>query len=222
MGLSDYNILFRFATTLFYYLIAVPLLGVFDRIAFGLKIQGKENIRALKGKGAVIVCNHMHYFDCTFLGLLIAPRRPIFTSLNTNFNIPVVGPLIHCLGAIPVPDSFAKMRCFIEEMVVAAKKGRLICVYPEGELVPYCNYFREFRRGAFVIAAKADVPIIPVVITQNRRGGLWKLLKRKPCFTMTAGAPIYAQQLENQHRTIAKLYDDVMKEMERMLGCQKI
>ncbi len=185
------NPFFRFFTTAFYYIVAVPLLGLFDRAVFGLHVRGRQNMRKLKGRGAVIVCNHVHNLDCTFVALLAAPRKLVFTSMEMLFSEPVVGPLIHCLGSVPVPAAPSRMRRFLSELTGAVKNGRLACIYPEGELIPYCSQLRGFKEGAFTIAARAGAPVVPVVITARERKGLWKILKRKPCLTVTAGEPMY-------------------------------
>ena len=185
------NLIFRLLTSVFYYMIAVPLLGLCDTIVFGLRVRGRRNIRKLRGKGAVIVCNHVHNLDCTFLGLLVAPRRSIYTSLEVLFSQPVIGSLIHCLGSVPVPSTPSGMRRFLSELTGAVKAGRLVCIYPEGELIPYCPRLRSFKEGAFTIAAKAGAPIVPVVIMARDRKGMWKVLKRKPCLTIMAGEPVY-------------------------------
>jgi 1,2-diacylglycerol 3-alpha-glucosyltransferase len=212
------NPFFRLFTFLFYYLVAVPLLGVFDKAVFGLRVRGREQIKKMRGRGAVIVCNHVHPFDCTFLGLLITPRRAVFTSLERLFHTRVVGPLITCMGSVPVPVAPSRMRRFLEEMTEAVQKGRLACIYPEGELIPYCSHLREFKEGAFTIAVRAQAPVIPVVITEEPRRGVWKCLKRKPCLTITAGEPVFAEEGLPPRRAAHKLHDTVETAMAEMLG----
>lgn len=185
------NLFFRFFTAAFYYIIAVPLLGIFDRLTFGLRIRGRRKLRGLRGKGAVIVCNHVHNLDCTFLALLAAPHKIVFTSMEILFSQRVIGPLIHCLGSVPVPAVPSGMRRFLSELTGAVKSGRIVCIYPEGELIPYCTELRTFKEGAFTIAARAGAPVVPVIITPRERKGLWKILKHKPCLTITAGEPLY-------------------------------
>lgn len=211
------NPLFRICSRLFAYCIAFPLLFLFDHLAFGLRIRGRKHIRQLKGKGAVLVCNHAHYFDCTFLGLLVLPRKAVFTSLERLFYVPVVSQLIYFLGSVPVPSSPSRMREFLRQMVEAVQDGRLLCIYPEGELIPYCESLRDCKDGAFTIAARANAPVIPIALTLRPRRGLWKLLKRKPCLTLEAGAPIYPTPQENTRRSARVLYDETLQAMKHML-----
>ena len=188
------NPFFRFFTFLFYEIIALPLLLANAKIVFGLSLKGRRNLRALKGKGAVLVCNHVHTLDCTFVALLSAPRKVIFTATAPIFERRVIGPLVHILGAIPVPtpDSPSILfRRFIRETARAVRSGRILCIYPEGELIPYCSDLREFRNGAFLIASMVSAPVVPIMLTYRERKGLWRLLKRRPCLTVTAGEPLW-------------------------------
>lgn len=187
------NPFFRFFAFLFYEIVALPLLYANGKAVLGLSIRGRKNLWALRGKGAVLVCNHAHTLDCTFVAMLAAPRRVVFTAAALNFSGPVIGPLIRLLGAVlvPPPDSSPCTVCrFVRQAARAVRSGRLVCVYPEGELIPYCPDLREFRDGAFLIAALASAPVVPIVVTCRERKGLWRFLKRRPCLTVTAGRPL--------------------------------
>ncbi len=137
----------------------------------------------------MIVCNHVHNFDCTFVGLSIA-RRAVFTSLAYLFRLPVVGPLIRVMGSVPVPAELSGMRKFLSELSEGAASGRLVCIYPEGMIEPYCDHLRQFREGAFAVAVRADVPVVPLVLTERPQRGIWRF-KKRPCFTMEIGIPLY-------------------------------
>lgn len=184
--------IFRLCSFLFYQFV-LPLLYANDKAVLGLSIRGRKNLRALRNRGAVLVCNHVHTLDCTFVGLLAAPRRVTFTAAAVNFRPDLVGGIVRLLGAVPVPapESSPCTVCrFVRQAAHAVRSGRLVCVYPEGELLPYRTELRGFKDGAFLIAALAGAPVVPITVTFRRRKGLWRLLKRKPCLTVTAGKPL--------------------------------
>ncbi len=214
------NPVFRFFSSAFFYCIAVPLLTVFDFLWFGFRKKGKRNLRLVKGKGAVVVCNHVHNFDCTFVGLSVLPRRAVFTSLAYLFRLPVVGPLIRIMGSVPVPAELSGMRRFLSELSEGAEKGRLVCMYPEGMIEPYCDRLRQFREGAFAVAVRAGVPVIPLMLTQRPQKGIWRF-KRRPCFTMEIGAPLYpavSGSLREKTKELAERTRTVMEEMQKKGG----
>ena len=49
--------------TIFYFAIAIPLLIIFTRCWFGLKIKDRRFLRKIKNSGAVAICNHIHEMD---------------------------------------------------------------------------------------------------------------------------------------------------------------
>ena len=211
------NPLFRFFSNAFFYCIAVPLLVVFDFVWFGFRKKGTKNIKELKGNGAVIVCNHVHNFDCTFVGLSILPRRAVFTSLAYLFRLPVVGPLIRVMGSVPVPAELSGMRKFLSELSEGAASGRLVCIYPEGMIEPYCDHLRQFREGAFAVAVRADVPVVPLVLTERPQRGIWRF-KKRPCFTMEIGTPLYPiadGSVREKTKELAQRTRTIMEEMQK-------
>src|SRR5699024_5918851 len=97
------NFLFNTFSNLLY-IIAYPLLIIINKFFFGFKIEGKENLENID-TGKVTVSNHVHPMDCTMIGLANVPQKTFFTSLETNFKIPVVRRIIKLLNAIPIPQN---------------------------------------------------------------------------------------------------------------------
>ena len=206
--------IFGFFSSLFYFGIAVPLLFIYNKLVYGLKICGRKNLKALKKTGAISISNHVHPMDCTMNALAMFPRKVHFTSLKSNFKIPVAGSILHFVGVIPVADKVKEMPIFLNEVKRMVKKKRLLHVYAEGELCPYYAGLREFNRGAFMIAREAQVPVLPVVVSWRKRRGLFRLfLPTKPCATVTIGEPIFPdymlfsreQELDLMERTVVAM-----------------
>ena len=193
---------------------AAFILEGLNRVLFGFKITGRENLKAVKG-GAITVCNHVHPMDCTMVNLALLDKRLYYLTLETNFRIPIVRHLIRVLGAVPIPS---KKHCFNEmfsEMSAAAKAGAFVHVYPEGVLIPYSKKLRRFKSGAFRIAAAANVPVLPMVISQEKPTGLFEFYKRKPCLTLNILPPIYPEQGEISEKQSAELLKNACIEAMR-------
>lgn len=185
-------ILYRIESLLLRSFAAFILEGL-NRVLFGFRITGRENLKAIRG-GAITVCNHIHAMDCTMVNLALLDKRVYYLTLETNFQIPIVRHLIRVLGAVPVPS---KKHCFNEmftEMSAAARSGAFVHVYPEGVLIPYSKKLRRFKGGAFRLAAAANVPVLPMVLTQEKPSGLFSLYKSKPCLTLNILPPIYPDE----------------------------
>lgn len=219
------SLLYRVLTALLHYLIAIPILTVVDVLFLGFRIRGWDHLRNIADTGAVIACNHIHYLDCSFLGILCAPRRPVFCTLERNLQIPVVKYLIKWMGGVAIPQKISALRRFMEDAADTAQKGKLLIIYPEGELKLYCGHLRPFKDGAFKTAVRADVPVLPCYITQEKPRGIFRLFKQKPCLVLNVGEPVYPrrimepneeQEVLDVHATVKNLRERVYCEMERL------
>ena len=183
--------------------IVVPL----NFFAFGLRIRGRENVKAVKGTGAVTVCNHVHPMDCTMINEALFPRRVYYLSLADNFRIPVIRHIIKALGAVPIPPDTSCKAEMLEQIDEALKGGDLLQIYPEGILRPYHNGLRAVKPGAFSIAYNAGVPVLPFAITFREPKGLFRL-KRKPCITLTAMPPIYPDAQTPKREDVLRMKEE--------------
>ena len=193
------------------------LLEIIDRGIFGIKINGKENLKSLSNSGAVIVCNHVHPMDCTFLVLPTYPKRQYYLTLESNFQIPFIGKLIRVLLAVPISENPFRMKEMFGAMNEAVKKGYYVVVFPEGELVPYCKQIREFKPGSFRIAVKSGVPTLPCVITYRRPKGLRRLFSHKPLCTLNILPPILPPTDGSVKQRTAALENECRYRMETFI-----
>ena len=197
--------------------LASIVLRPLNAAAFGLEIRGKENLWALES-GAVVVANHVHPMDCTFLDTLLWDRRTYYATLEANFRIPVVRHLIKALGGVPVPENFRYLPAFRDGMKQALEAGSYVCIYPEGVLRPYYGGLRRFRDGAFMIAAEAKAPVLPVVITFRHPDGLTAIYKKKPCITVTVLPPVYPEEGNTVREECRRMKQTCFSEMKERLN----
>ena len=171
------NIFFKLISNLFYYIIVAPIIFLISNIIFGLKIEGKENLKNIK-TGAISVSNHVQYIDCAMLGLAWFPRRIYYTAKTDGFKMPF---------------------------------------YPEASLWPYYNKLRNFKNGAFKIASKNNVPIIPFVFSFRKPTGILKLFKSKPCLILSVLPPVYPKQNLAFNERYLDLKENVYKKMSEKI-----
>ena len=150
-------------------ILAIPLLFIINRAFLGLKIKGIKNLKSLRRRGAITVANHVHNMDATFVSIGTFPRNMNFSSLKSNFEIPVVRWIVRILGGFPIPENTAGMMKFTKDIGKALKKGRLIHFYPEAALWPYHKKLRPFKNGAFRFAVQFDAPVLPSIIVFKER-----------------------------------------------------
>lgn len=200
---------------LFYYVIVVPILWIVNKIIYGLKIEGKENIKNIK-TGAISVSNHVLILDCSMIGLALAPRKIYYTTREGSFKIPFVRKLIKILGAIPIPTGTKNKENFIKQIKEALYSGKIIHFYPEASMWPYHDKIRNFKNGAFNLAIKSDVPVIPIVITFRNPRGIRKIFKRKKDVTLKILEPIKLEKnnfdvMHNVHKLKEKVCEAMKK-----------
>jgi 1,2-diacylglycerol 3-alpha-glucosyltransferase len=179
---------YRLLSTAFYYAVVIPILFLWTRLVLGVRSEGKN--RLPRGGGAVTVCNHVHTLDSALVAIAMFPRRAIFTSAPVNLQNRVYGGLVRLLGAVAVPPNPAELPRFFAEMELFLAKGRIVHFYPEGELVPYDTSLRDFKRGAFHLAAQARVPVVPLSIRFTPPTGVGRIFRRKPTMVIVIGEPI--------------------------------
>ena len=189
------NIFFRIISWIVYYIIAVPILSILLKLVYDFKIEGKENIKNLQG-GAITVSNHVLVLDCAMVGLAVCGKKKIFyTTQSESFQIPFVRKLIKLLRAIPIPEGVKNKERMVKEISNLLKDNKFVHFYPEAILYPYCNKIRHFKNGAFDLAIKNDVPVVPIVIKFRQPKGIRKILKRKKDATLKILEPIYFENI---------------------------
>lgn len=154
------------------------LVIIYDRGILRVRIQGKEHLRRLRGKGAFLISNHTLYLDPAIVAHAIAPRRTRFSALQKTFSIPFIGNYIRYLGAFPIParDGLSKLVRPIHELL---DKGWLVHFFPEGDLALRNQDLNPFSNGVFFFAQLFDRPVLPVTIVLLPASVLgWRLSPR--------------------------------------------
>jgi 1-acyl-sn-glycerol-3-phosphate acyltransferase len=188
---------YRVLSTAFYYAIAIPLLYVLTRLILGVRSEGES--RLPRAGGVLTVCNHVHPLDSALVALAMFPRRLIFTSAPINLQNRWYGGLVRLLGGVAVPRSPSGLPLFFAELELLLAKGRVVHFFPEGELKPYDTGLRDFKRGAFHLAALARVPVVPLSIRFTPPAGVGRLFRRKPTMVIVIGAPIVPTATDPRH-----------------------
>ncbi len=208
------NIFYRMGSDILLFFAKI-LLPPFTKIKYGYKLTGQKNIRKIKHKGAVLVSNHVHVMDGALICARVGWRRTRFVMLAEHLAIPVVGRIMLALGGHPIADNVAGARHSMRVLNNALANNKLVLIFPESSIHPYCTHLRHFNDGAFRIASANNVPIVPYVITfrQKQKG---KKLKQKMYIQICE--PIYpdskldqkARAKDLEERTL-KVYQDTMQ-----------
>jgi 1-acyl-sn-glycerol-3-phosphate acyltransferase len=134
---------------------------------FGLMLNGVtvtlSGAEHLPEGPVIFMSNHQSNFD--ILSLLFAlPRQIYWIAKKELFEIPVFGHSMQRGGYIPLDRGDGRKA--LQSMDAAAatiSQGKSVVLFPEGTRTPDGNLL-PFKRGGFILARKAAVPVIPVTI----------------------------------------------------------
>lgn len=130
--------------------------------AAGIRVEfaGQENIPAVP---SVIVANHSSYIDGVLLKAML-PARFAFVIKKEMVKVPLAGLLLRRLGAEFV-DRFNRHSGAMDarRLMRAASGGGSLVFFPEGTFTERAGVGR-FHGGAFVIAARTQMPVVPLAI----------------------------------------------------------
>src|SRR5690606_18816698 len=126
-----------------------------------LRIEGRER---LPWRGpAVIVANHQSLGDILILYALYRPFK--WVSKASVFKVPFLGWNMRMNGYVGLvrgnKESIIRMMADCERWL---DRGVPVLIFPEGTRSPDQNV-QPFKDGAFRLAVKRNVPVIPIAIT---------------------------------------------------------
>lgn len=127
-----------------------------------LKVSGQEHLRS--DEPVIYMSNHTSNFDilALFAGL---PGQFRWLAKEELFRIPLFGLAMRRAGYIPLDRS--DRRKALHSMTEAAKRirgGASVVIFPEGTRSAD-GILQPFKKGGFLIALKAGVPVQPVAIS---------------------------------------------------------
>lgn len=156
-----------------YYTLGVWLV----RIGYGLRVKGRKNLPKRK-QAAVTVSNHFSYLDilCVITALGRRPMKAVVAAHNAGGSSALGRALFRAAGMVPLASSLSAARNFNAYLDACVKKGKLIHFYAERAM--WLNYPkpRPLLSGAFSLAAKNGIPVVPVFFAYRKKGWLRRLL----------------------------------------------
>jgi 1-acyl-sn-glycerol-3-phosphate acyltransferase len=178
------------------------------------RLAGAE--RLPRGRTAVYCANHASNIDAPLLFHILHPRLHLLYKAEFG-RMPILGPAAPVAGFIPVErKNHEQSQQAVDLAAASVSRGHSFLVFPEGtrsrtgELLP-------FKKGGFIMAIKAQAPIVPVAIIGGRaamtRGSR---LIRPVTVTVRVGEPIdtAGMTLDDRDRLIGL----TRTQIEEMLG----
>jgi len=136
-------------------------------ITRGAKVTGREHVP--KRGPFLIASNHIDLWDPVHVAHAI--DQPIaFFAKQEIFQVPLLGRLVRSFGTFALDRSHASSTTLKSALnVVRSKNGWSLCMFPEGTR-SRTGSLLPFKKGIGGLAAKTQLPVIPVGIRKNARG----------------------------------------------------
>lgn len=161
--------------------------------------EGLEHIRA--DRPQVFVANHVSWYDVYALAAAI-PKRYRFVAKKELARIPIFGTAWQAAGHISVDrsDRASAIQSLDEAGRLLRKDNSSVVIFPEGTRSP-TGELLPFKKGAFMLALRTGVDIIPVAVLGTRRiqpKGGWRI--RSGRIILRFGEPIPVAQYSEAER----------------------
>ncbi|CAG9461884.1 unnamed protein product [Pedinophyceae sp. YPF-701] len=141
---------------------------------YRVQVTGREHLPD-KDQAVVYVANHQSFMDIYTLFHIARPFK--FISKLSIFMIPIVGWSMWLTGHVPLArtDRRSQLKC-LKDCQELLEQGCSVLFFPEGTRSAD-GKMQSFKKGAFSVAAKVGVPVVPITlegcgpIMPNKREG---------------------------------------------------
>lgn len=180
-------------------------------VRFGLKLVGVrvrvEGIENIPVGVCIFAANHISAID-PLAFIPAVPRRVAILVKKELFGIPFLGPAMRLADFVAVDRADRESAAGSVDLAVEhLKQGTRFAIYPEGTRSTD-GRLRAFKKGAFLMAIQAGVPVVPVSIA-----GAQKIMRKGELaihagdVVVRFGAPVNATEYSLEAR--ADLLDRV-------------
>ncbi|HEY0140039.1 MAG TPA: lysophospholipid acyltransferase family protein [Thermoanaerobaculia bacterium] len=131
--------------------------------AAGITLRTENLERLDPNQRYILIANHYSYFDIPCIQAAV-PQPIRFMAKISLFKIPIFGWALTRSGFIPVDRKNRRMA--VKSFELAAQRirhGNTIVIFPE-EGRSRERTMRPFQRGAFLLALKSELPIVPIAV----------------------------------------------------------
>jgi 1-acyl-sn-glycerol-3-phosphate acyltransferase len=195
------------------YWVGVKGLVFITRVAgMRVDVEGRENIPA---GVCLFAANHTSNADAPAIVGAI-PRRLAIFGRKSLFDIPIVGLAFRLAKFVPVDRGNREAAlASVKQAVEYIKTGSSFLVYPEGTRSPD-GRMQRFKKGSFVMAIEAGIPIVPVACS-----GAHRIMKKNSLIihpgkvTVRFGKPIDVSgyTVEQRNALAEKVHDAIAAQL---------
>ncbi|GAB5406348.1 MAG: hypothetical protein Aurels2KO_45790 [Aureliella sp.] len=183
------------------------------------RVHFTNSAPAALDSGGILVANHRSSVDPFFVQL--AASRRIHWMVAKEYCVhPIFGPFLRLFEVIPTNRSGVDTAS-TKHAIRISRAGRLVGMFPEGELNHTDAPLLPVRSGAAMVAARANVPLIPLYIKGSPyRRTVWSPVFMPARVGITFGEPIFpdaAEEPESQTDQPEKSRRETLAESDELI-----
>jgi len=184
--------------------------------AWGVQLDAEQLERLPRNPPYIVMANHQSHADVPILFATL-PIIPGFLAKKELARVPFLAMALRAGGHVLIDR--ADRGSALKALKVAAdeiRSGKTIAVFPEGTR-GNSDALGEFKKGGFLIAKKAGVPVVPIGISGSRN--VWnrdEWLPRAGAVKVRVGSPIESDEIKRL--TVEALSVRVRRSMLELLG----
>lgn len=125
-----------------------------------LDIEGEQYLS--QQRPAIFIFNHQSLLDSMVLAHMLKHDVVCFCKKELANNV-LIGPLLRQVDTIFIDREGENQRAVFRQAEAVLKSGRSLVIAPEGTRSTL-GTIQQFKEGAFLLAKKTGLPIIPIVL----------------------------------------------------------
>lgn len=182
----------------------------------GVRIEQRGRLPVTTGGPLVLVANHQCALDIPVHAALI--DRPFaFLAKEALRTAPILGFILRKIPTVFV-DRTTPRRALrsLRDAADRMEDGETLLIYPEGERT-FRPEMVSFLRGAFLLAVRAEAPIVPITLKDSYRLMDERRLRSRPGVVhVEVGSPLSTR--DRSEGDVSELMDETRRRMERLLA----
>lgn len=176
------------------------------------EVEGREHLQ--RHRPAIFIFNHQSLLDSLVLAHLLRKDVVPFVKQELADN-PLVGPLLRQLDTVFVERGNKDQSALLQQALEILASGRSLVIAPEGTR-SVLGAIQPFKHGAFYLARKAGVPLVPIVL-HNVKDALPKggTLIRAATIRVTVLPPVQPASIRSVREACSAMEDQYVDLLTR-------
>lgn len=163
------------------------------------------------GPPVLFVANHQSLLDPPVLLAYLPHDMRVFPKVEL-FRVPIMGTLMRVAGFVPVDRERPEVaRREMRKALDRLRRSISFLIFPEGTR-SRTGRLQAFRRGGFVLAIEAGVPIVPVSLWgtyESLPKGTWRIRPGTVHVVVHPAVPTQGLTPDDRHALTARVWDQI-------------